>query len=109
MMHRLLCLLATTGIATALVSTLPAEAAGAFRKMPANMSSLKSKKGYWMECRYTGLGEECYYVYARGKNGKFHRLSAAVAKPKVLNDYVQVCYDGGNNSTICYWVYQRVR
>ena len=32
-----------------------------------NQVTFKQKLGYWIECHYTGLGQECNYVYATVK------------------------------------------
>jgi invasion protein IalB len=112
MMPRLTALAAAAALLCAgALAALPADAAEkpAFGKIPAKGVTLKRKAGYWTECRYSGLGTICETVYARAKNGKFRKLAAKAGKVTTQNGYVQICYDGSNNATICYWVYTRVK
>src|SRR5260221_2194817 len=40
----------------------------AYVKLPSAGATLKKRAGYWVECSYSGLGENCYYVYSRVKS-----------------------------------------
>jgi len=71
--------------------------------------TLKQKLGYWVECRYTGLGEECYYVYAKPKgSNKLQRIKVKGSKlQKKKGYYIECSYTGvGEN---CYYVYATVK
>ncbi len=38
-----------------------------YKKLSTSGVTLKKRSGYWIECRYSGLGEICEYVYAKPK------------------------------------------
>lgn len=71
--------------------------------------TLKQKLGYWVECRYTGLGEECYYVYAKPKgSNKLQRIKVKDSKlQKKKGYYVECRYTGLGQE--CYYVYAKVK
>ena len=86
-----------------------------YRKIEASSTVLKKKNGYWVECSYSALGDNCYYVYAgiRAKPGpggtlRLHRLKADAGKLGHKNGYIVQCdYSGlGDN---CYYVYSRTK
>lgn len=70
---------------------------------------LKQKLGYWVECRYTGLGEECYYVYAKPKgSNKLQRIKVKDSKLRRRGDYYLECRYTGLGQE-CYYVYAKVK
>ncbi|MBL8905080.1 MAG: hypothetical protein JNM20_00245 [Rhizobiales bacterium] len=71
--------------------------------------TLKQKLGYWVECRYTGLGEECYYVYAKPKgSAKLQRIKVKDSKLQRKGDYYMECRYTGLGQE-CYYVYAAVK
>ena len=88
-------------------STAGKAASASFAKLPGD-TVLKEKAGYWVECSYSGLGENCYYVYAKARNAKagehqFTRLKASDTLRKKAGYWVECSYSGlGDN---CYYVY----
>ena len=37
-----------------------------FHKVKADAAKVQPKDGYWVECSYSGLGDDCHYVYMFG-------------------------------------------
>ena len=72
--------------------------------------TLKQKKGYYVECRYTGLGQECYYVYAKPKgSNKLERIKVGGANKIIKRgDYYLECRYTGLGQE-CYYVYAKVK
>jgi hypothetical protein len=71
--------------------------------------TFKQKLGYWVECRYTGLGEECYYVYAKPKgSSKLERVKVKGAKLKKSGRYWVECRYTGLGEE-CNYVYATVK
>jgi len=71
--------------------------------------TFKQKLGYWVECRYTGLGEECYYVYAKPKGAtKLERVKVKDAKLKKRGNYWIECHYTGLGQE-CNYVYATVK
>lgn len=71
--------------------------------------TLKQKLGYWVECSYTAVGENCYYVYAKPKGSdKLQRVKVKGSKLQKKKGYwVECSYTGvGEN---CYYVYATVK
>ena len=67
--------------------------------------TLKQRLGYYVECRYTGLGQECYYVYAKPKGGsKLERIKVKDAKLKKKGRYWVECRYTGLGQE-CNYVY----
>jgi invasion protein IalB len=87
----------------------PAAAEAKFKKIESNGTVLKKKAGYWTECSYSALGEQCYTVYMKAENGKFRKIGTNGATLKKKAGQVQVCYWGSNNAEICYWVYSPIK
>jgi hypothetical protein len=70
---------------------------------------LKQKLGYWVECRYTGLGEECYYVYAKPKGSdKLERVKVKNTALKKRGNYWIECHYTGLGQE-CNYVYATVK
>jgi hypothetical protein len=66
---------------------------------------LKQRLGYYVECRYTGLGEECYYVYAKPKgSNKLERIKVKDAKLMKKGKYWIECHYTGLGQE-CNYVY----
>lgn len=71
--------------------------------------TLKQKLGYWVECRYTGLGEECYYVYMKPKGSdKLQRVKVKGSKLQNKKGYWVECRYTGLGQE-CYYVYAAVK
>jgi len=79
-------------------------------RLPASSEvTFKQKLGYWVECRYTGLGQECYYVYAKPKgSSKLERIKVKDAKLKKRGDYWVECRYTGLGQE-CNYVYATKR
>ena len=103
------CLIVLSPAADA-ASTSGAPAASSLAKIPASGTTIKKKLGYWVECSYSGLGENCYYVYARprGAAPNLQKVKATDSRLVQRNGYwVECSYSGlGDN---CYYVYSHPR
>lgn len=112
MTFRRLTMIASAALAAPLLLGMPAMAASdgpTFTKRAAPDAKLKQKAGYWMECRYTGSGEVCEYVYMGVKgNTKFQRLKVSDSKLQKRGDYWLECRYTGSGQ-VCEYVYMRVR
>ena len=81
----------------------------AYVKLPSAGTTLKKRAGYWVECSYSGLGENCYYVYARVKNAagtghSYQRVKVGNTTLKKRAGYWTECsYTAVGES--CYTVY----
>jgi hypothetical protein len=74
-----------------------------------NQVTFKQKLGYWVECRYTGLGEECYYVFAKPKgSNKLERVKAKNTSLKKKGNYWIECHYTGLGQE-CNYVYATVK
>lgn len=92
-----------------------ADVTAGYNKLKAGTTVLKKKNGYWTECSYTAVGENCYTVYA-GSSVKAASGAAGALRPAAVGAgklskkngyYVQCDYSGlGDN---CYYVYARAR
>lgn len=98
-----------------LVSTFATAEPAAYQKVKAGPTVLKKKNGYWTECSYSAVGENCYTVYAgssvksgTGVAGALRPAAVGAGKLSQKNGYyVQCDYSGlGDN---CYYVYARAR
>jgi hypothetical protein len=98
-----------TFTATALFAVPASSEEKVMRLQASPKVTLKQKLGYWVECRYTGLGEECYYVYAKPKgSNKLERIKVKDSKlQKKKGYYVECRYTGLGQE--CYYVYARVK
>jgi rubredoxin len=69
----------------------------------------KRKLGYYVECRYSGLGEVCDYVYAKPKGSdKLQRIKATDSKLKTRLGYYVECHYSGLGE-VCEYVYATVK
>jgi len=111
MSKRFLTLMSMAAISAGLLAApVSADTAKAKRLQAAPGVTLKQKKGYYVECRYTGLGQECYYVYAKPKgSNKLERIKVG-DKSKIIKRgdyYVECRYTGLGQE--CYYVYSSVK
>jgi rubredoxin len=112
MNKRFLTMLRMTAISAALLAgpasgeTKPVTA----KKMPASSGvTFKRKFGYYVECRYSGLGEVCDYVYAKPKGtDKLQRIKAKDSKLKTRQGYYVECRYSGLGE-VCDYVYATVK
>jgi hypothetical protein len=86
---------------------VPAVAEQAVRLSNSKDVTLKQRLGYYVECRYTGLGQECYYVYSKkpGSN-KLERIKVKDAKLKKKGNYWIECRYTGLGQE-CNYVYAK--
>lgn len=71
--------------------------------------TLKQKLGYWVECSYTGVGENCYYVYMKPKGSdKLQRVKVQGSKLQKKKGYWLECRYTGLGQE-CYYVYAKVK
>ena len=115
MAKRLPAMLASIILSAALF-TAPVTAASSrltYQKLPSPGVTLKKKSGYWIECRYSGLGEVCDYVYARVRNAKgsapntgikLQRIKVNDSKLKKKSGYWIECRYSGLGE-VCDYVY----
>ena len=85
-----------------------------YQKLQTGETTLRKKSGYWVECSYSGLGDNCYTVYAHvrtpagGAPGAAAKLMPLKADSNVTlrrkaGYWVECTYSGlGEN---CYYVY----
>ena len=118
MVKLFLATLITVAAIAAPVSAGPAATAPGshtYQKIKAADTVLKKKNGYWTECTYTAVGENCYTVYAgssvkpaAGAASALRPVKASAGKLGRKNGYIVQCdYSGlGDN---CYYVYARAR
>jgi hypothetical protein len=67
--------------------------------------TLKQRLGYYVECRYTGLGQECYYVYSKVKgSNKLERIKVKDTKLRKKGNYWVECRYTGLGQE-CNYVY----
>jgi invasion protein IalB len=111
MTKTLLALLASIAIVSA-AAPAPSEAAQAkFKRITNPKSTFEKKAGYWVECYYSALGQQCEYVYARVRtaNGiKLRRIKANSAKFSKKAGYWVECYYSALGQQ-CEYVYARPR
>jgi len=110
MSKRFLTLMSMAAISTALLAApVSADTSKVKRLQAAPGVTLKQKKGYYVECRYTGLGQECYYVYAKPKgSNKLERIKVGNNKIIKRGDYYVECRYSGLGQD-CYYVYMTVK
>ena len=109
----------TTLLASILVfsaALFPVQAIGGtkpqpYKKLSTSEVTFKKKSGYWVECRYTGLGTVCDYVYARvkgapGAKAKLQRIKANKSTLKRKSGYWVECRYSGLGE-ICEYVYAK--
>jgi len=82
-----------------------------YKKLSTSEVTFKKKSGYWVECRYTGLGTVCDYVYARvkgepGTKAKLQRIKANDSTLKRKSGYWVECRYSGLGE-ICEYVYAK--
>jgi len=71
--------------------------------------TLKQKLGYWVECSYTAVGQDCHYVYMKPKgSAKLERIKVKDSKLKRKGDYYLECRYTGLGEE-CYYVYAKVK
>ncbi|MFO0991301.1 MAG: hypothetical protein U1E67_05165 [Hyphomicrobiales bacterium] len=71
--------------------------------------TLKQKLGYWVECSYTAVGQDCHYVYMRPKgSNKLERIKVKDSKLMRKKDYYVECRYTGLGEE-CYYVYAKVK
>lgn len=101
--------LAAAGLVT---GPSPSEAAKqVLQKLPSSGVKLKNKSGYYVQCYYTGLGEECEYVYSRAKGpkgaaAKFERVKVKNGPLKKKLGYYTQCYYSALGE-VCETVYMK--
>jgi hypothetical protein len=83
-----------------------------FRRLAKPSATFEKKAGYWVECYYSALGQQCEYVYARvrGQNGKvkFRRIKANSSRFSKKSGYwVECSYSALGQQ--CEYVYMRPR
>ena len=120
MFKRFLAMLASFTVLSAAIFTAPITAASSrptYQKLPSPGVTLKKKSGYWIECRYSALGEVCDYVYARVRNAKgsapnagakLQRIKVDDSKLKKKNGYWIECRYSGLGE-VCDYVYATPR
>ncbi|MBC8036246.1 MAG: hypothetical protein H7X89_03410 [Rhizobiales bacterium] len=114
MSKRVLTLLASITVLSGAVFAGPASAETprkSYQKLSTSGVTLKKKSGYWIECRYTGLGQVCDYVYARvkgapGAKAKLQRIKVKDGTLKKRNDYWIECRYTGLGQ-VCDYVYAK--
>jgi|GEM_PF-2542016 len=100
MSKRVLTILASVTVLSAAVFAGPASGESrrpTYQKLQTSGVTLKKKSGYWIECRYTGLGQVCDYVYARVRP----KGSASTSKAKLQRIKVK---DGPLKRKSGYWL-----
>jgi len=71
--------------------------------------TLKQKLGYWVECSYTAVGQDCHYVYMKPKgSNKLERIKVKDSKLQKKKGYYLECRYTGLGQE-CYYVYARVK
>lgn len=64
------------------------------QRLPSSGVKLKNKMGYYVQCYYSGLGEQCEYVYSRAKgpSAKLERVKVKNGPLKKKLGYYTQCY-----------------
>ena len=118
MIKQFLTTLASITVLSASIVTGPASGETkrpTYQKLSTSGVTLKKKSGYWIECRYTGLGQVCDYVYAKvrtpkgsapGAKVKLQRIKADSSTLKKRSGYVVECYYSGLGQ-VCDYVYAK--
>ncbi len=71
--------------------------------------TLKQKLGYWVECSYTAVGQDCHYVYMKPKgSNKLERIKVKDSKLQNKKGYYVECRYTGLGQE-CYYVYAKVK
>jgi hypothetical protein len=71
--------------------------------------TLKQKLGYWVECSYTAVGQDCHYVYMKPKGSdKLQRIKVKDSKLQKKKGYYLECRYTGLGQE-CYYVYAKVK
>ncbi|MGE0006862.1 MAG: hypothetical protein AB7S92_14865 [Parvibaculaceae bacterium] len=68
-----------------------------YQRLPTSGVKLKNKSGYYVQCYYSALGEQCEYVYARvrtskGKSARLQRVKVSNGPLKKKLGYYTQCY-----------------
>ena len=110
MIKRFLTVLSMVAVSAALLAAPASSEEMKVKRLQANPKvTLKQKLGYWVECSYTAVGQDCHYVYMKPKgSNKLERIRVKDSKLQKKKGYYLECRYTGLGQE-CYYVYAKVK
>ena len=110
MIKRFLTVLSMVAVSAALLAAPASSEEMKVKRLQANPKvTLKQKLGYWVECSYTAVGQDCHYVYMKPKgSNKLERIKVKDSKLQKKKGYYLECRYTGLGQE-CYYVYAKVK